>query len=149
MKDTYYLGGHYGGMSEQMMMKELRAHGPMLIDFNAGATFQAYKSGILSEDMPVSAKSKLAQVGSDSDGELSMADRTSNATQEDLGLQWSRLTHSTHIVGWGEENGIKYWIVRNSYGPAWGENGNLRLRRGRNDFGCESENIVFTPELLN
>ena len=55
VKDTYYVGSrHYGGMSEQDMIKEVRARGPILIDFNAGREFQAYKGGVLSEDMPVS-----------------------------------------------------------------------------------------------
>jgi len=41
-------------MSEQDMLKEVRARGPILIDFNAGREFQSYKGGILSEDKPVS-----------------------------------------------------------------------------------------------
>lgn len=35
VKDAYYLGGHYGSMSEEMILKELRANGPILMDFNA------------------------------------------------------------------------------------------------------------------
>jgi len=36
VEDTYYVGDrHYGGMSEQDMIKELRARGPTLLDFNA------------------------------------------------------------------------------------------------------------------
>ena len=78
-----------------------------------------------------------------------MSEVTNLKTQEEQGLQWSKLTHSTTIIGWGvDEEGIKYWKVRNSYGPSWGEKGNLRLRRGRNDFGCESENIALDPVLL-
>lgn len=65
MKDTYYIGGHYGGMSEQSMMKELRARGPILIDFNAGASFQAYRNGILSEDTLIT--DKLATVAAQID----------------------------------------------------------------------------------
>ena len=64
------------------------------------------------------------------------------------------MTHSTLIVGYGvyedqTHGSVKYWIVRNSYGEKWGESGNLRLRRGRNDFGCEAENIAVTPILFN
>lgn len=142
------------------MLKEVRARGPILIDFNAGHEFQAYKGGILSEDRPVSQtfSNSLAQIYSEnyctkhshSHGCLSRT--TSDATQESTGVQWAKLTHSTLIVGYGVENNpvhgeIKYWIVRNSYGSRWGENGNLRIRRGRNDFGCEAENIAVTPVL--
>ena len=40
VEDVYYVGKrHYGGMSEQDMIKEVRARGPILVDFNAGREF--------------------------------------------------------------------------------------------------------------
>lgn len=40
VKDSYYVGsGAYGMMSEADMLKELRARGPLLFDFNAGPEF--------------------------------------------------------------------------------------------------------------
>jgi cathepsin B len=45
--------------------------------------------------------------------------------------------HAVRIVGWGVENGIKYWKVANSWNPYWGEKGYFRIRRGINDCGIE------------
>lgn len=74
----------------------------------------------------------------------------SDRTYDDYQLQWQSLSHSTLLIGWGydEELQMKYWIVRNSYGPDWGESGNFRVRRGMNDFGGEAESSAIKPVLL-
>ena len=47
--------------------------------------------------------------------------------------------HAVKIVGWGVENGTKYWKVANSWNPYWGEKGFFRIVRGKNECGIEDQ----------
>ena len=37
--------------------------------------------------------------------------------------------HAVVIVGYGTENGVDYWKVRNSWDTWWGESGYIRIKR--------------------
>ena len=49
--------------------------------------------------------------------------------------------HAVKFVGWGVEEGTKYWKVANSWNPFWGEKGYFRIVRGVNEGGIESSVI--------
>ncbi|RYG59320.1 hypothetical protein EON64_20355, partial [archaeon] len=51
------------------------------------------------------------------------------------------INHVVVLVGYGEENGKKFYTVRNSWSPNWGENGYIRLARyDTDDTNCAIDN---------
>ncbi|KAL2325501.1 hypothetical protein Fmac_024559 [Flemingia macrophylla] len=42
------------------------------------------------------------------------------------------LNHAVTIIGYGNEGDTKYWLIKNSWGETWGENGYMKLLRNSN-----------------
>ena len=56
---------------------------------------------------------------------------------EDTGYR--SLNHAVNLVGWGEG----YWIMRNSWGTSFGEQGFMRIKFGANGIGAWANFVVY------
>mmetsp|Transcript_41892 Transcript_41892/g.135592 ORF Transcript_41892/g.135592 Transcript_41892/m.135592 type:complete len:443 (+) Transcript_41892:74-1402(+) len=46
------------------------------------------------------------------------------------------INHAVVLMGYGNEYGKSYWLIRNSWGPTWGEFGYIRLQRFPGNEPC-------------
>ncbi|KPA80405.1 Cysteine peptidase C (CPC) [Leptomonas pyrrhocoris] len=53
--------------------------------------------------------------------------------------------HAVRLVGWGVQNGVKYWKIANSWNGDWGDNGYFLIKRGENECGVESTGVSGVP----
>lgn len=53
--------------------------------------------------------------------------------------------HAVKLIGWGVDKGVNYWILANSWGPVWGENGFFRVQQG--EVGIDDSVYACTPDL--
>ncbi len=55
---------------------------------------------------------------------------------------YTQTDHAVALVGWDDNNGEGYWILRNSWGQNWGENGYMRIRYDSAAVSCAVAYLV-------
>lgn len=110
---------HRAYASEDVVGKELMTHGPMAIAINADFLL-FYRSGIA---------------------------RPSSSRWRGW-CDTAKLNHAVVLVGFGTEDGVKYWTIKNSFGDAWGESGYFRLERGVGACGVNAMvlRVMYRPK---
>ncbi|KAJ1358418.1 hypothetical protein KIN20_016840 [Parelaphostrongylus tenuis] len=100
---------------EEVIADWLATKGPVTFGMNVTKSLYSYRDGIFSPSNEDCEKSSLG-------------------------------SHALIFVGYGtESSGKKYWLVKNSWGSRWGQNGYFKLVRGRN--ACGAANSVVAPTI--
>jgi len=118
VKNFGYVGGYYGGTTEQKMRESLVEKGALTVAFYVKSSFFHYRGGIYQ-------------------------DSNCGSTIEDPHIPFVDVNHSVLIVGYGEKDGVPYWIARNSWGASWGVSGYFMIKRGSDECGIESCVVEF------
>jgi len=53
--------------------------------------------------------------------------------------------HAAKLIGWGEEYGVPYWLMVNSWNEDWGDNGLFKIRRGTNECDIDNSTTAGVP----
>jgi len=116
-----YVGGYYGACSELEMKRALVRNGPLSVSFEVYPDFMMYKSGVYHRTKLLQRSVKFAP--------------------------FQITNHAVLLVGYGHDPTVKedYWIVQNSWGEQWGENGFFRIRRGTDECAIESIAVEAFP----
>jgi len=48
------------------------------------------------------------------------------------------VNHDVMLVGYGTELGVDYWVIKNSWGANWGDQGFFKIQRGVNMCGIKN-----------
>lgn len=107
---TRYKAKEYGSVSGVDQMKaEIYARGPISCGIDATDSLEAYQ-------------------GAKATGEIYQEYNP-----------FPMVNHIISVVGFGEDNGTPYWIVRNSWGAPWGVDGFVRLVMGKPNYNLAIE----------
>jgi C1A family cysteine protease len=56
---------------------------------------------------------------------------------------YTETDHIIALVGWNDNGGNGYWILRNSWGTGWGESGYMRVKYTSARVACETAYLVY------
>jgi len=121
VSDYRYISGWYGRTyrpeTVRDMMLEIQNNGPIVVGIEAPPLLFAFQSGVF--------------------------DHRGLKNYKMSSTLFEPANHAVLCAGWGEtESGQKYWLIKNSWGPNWGEQGYFKVPRGEMFINVENMSVA-------
>jgi len=113
---------------------------------NSGATLKSYVNVISGNENDLQAKVYVGPTSVAIDASHNSFQLYSSGVYYEPECSESSLDHGVLAVGWGTEGegeAAAYWVVKNSWGESWGQEGYIWMSRNReNNCGIASEAVL-------
>lgn len=118
-------------------MNEIFTYGPIASFFTVYEDFYIYKAGIYDDFSNL----KIIKIWNFITFIFIFAGVYQHKFGKKVGL------HVVRVIGWGEENGIPFWLAANSWNEHWGDKGLFKIKRGSNEVWFEDNLSAGRPRI--
>ena len=94
------------------------------------------------KDLKAAVSQQPISIAIEADSKIFQFYKSGIITGEDCG---TNIDHGVLIVGYGNEDGKDYWLIKNSWSENWGDKGYVKIERNDNEFGPGVCGIASTP----
>jgi cathepsin L len=112
---------------------------------NKGATLSSYVNVKSGDESDLQVKTNVGPVSVAIDASHSSFQFYSNGVYYEPDCSSTQLDHGVLSIGWGVDSGKDYWLVKNSWGTAWGMQGYIWMSRNR-DNNCGIATMATLPK---
>merc|ERR1719192_292648 len=101
---------------------------------DVGATISSFKRIPANSEMDLQkASATVGPISVGIDAKLPTFHLYKSGVYYDRNCSSTHLGHAVLVVGYGTQGNEDYWLVKNSWGVTWGENGYIKMARNKNN----------------